>query len=549
MLIDALSGSIASLFGAPASTGAAPATDASGASVFGPAALLSLGTVDTGPMSGLYNAVGQALGAGVSAAQNNLSRGDRRALSDAQKLIEQRLYGEARMLLTPLVSRNKANPEVLAALGSVELAQREYGKAEALLSRAVALAPGQGYESQLDRARLLQKDDETVFRRVRVMLGSPDGRQEGADVLAALVRRSPQRNDWRLLLARTYVEQRQGETALYHYESAIQRADDVELSQIASDLGKLTKVAPKASYLRQLLGRTQLRQGRFDDARQTLELAEQLAQDGGVGIRTDRAKLEAAVGRKRLSEGEISVALEHLLDAKGLDASVPEVSIGLAEAYLARGRERAAVGAGADAVSDYRTAVRELGPRGDAELRERIARSAYTLGLNLSRRREAAGDDIGIEATAFQAAYDTEPTNLQYRRRLASTRNAIGDQYFNDGEYTDAAASYKRAWELERGNTTYRDNAVAAYVTVGNEALGELRYDAAVAAYQEARRIDPTSTAARTKLAAGYAARGEHLVTEQGFAQAAADFREAYTLEPENETYRALYETYQAYLD
>ncbi len=149
--------------------------------------------------------------------------------------------------------------------------------------------------------------------------------------------------------------------------------------------------------------------------------------------------------------------------------------------------------------------------------------------------------------TVFQTAYDLDPENKTYKRKLAETRNAIGDQLYATGKYQEAAQSYNRARELYKYDKTYKANTINAFVKYGDERAANLNYGDAIEAYRQAYLVDTYNAEVKQKLATQYNARGLDYVSWEKYKLAALDFKEALRLFPGNAEYQANYNRYSAW--
>ena len=467
-------------------------------------------------------------------------KAEEEAVKQAFDYINQGQCDAARTLMNNLLSENKTNAAAVQALGYADLGQGKYEEAEQLFLKAHALNPTAGYDNDARNARILQGDDETVLTRARSMVASSAQRDEGIRILITLTQRSPNYAAAHISLGESLLQAGEGPNGLLQFSSALRTADSNQLSQLETRLEALAKTNPSSAFIRQLIGKTQLRQGRFEAAVGTLTRAMQMSEDP-IGYQEALAEAHVGVGRQFLTQGDITGALASFEQAEQLDPTGHETQLALGEGYVARAQQYARRGNYASAAADYRSAADLLPQGGYDTLREQAAAGAYAVGRALERGRIAAGEEIDSEALAFQAAYDLDSTNLTYKRKLAETRNAIGDELFAAGEYDDAAHAYARAHELFVYDKTYQENTIKAFVAYGDERLYNLNYTDAIEAYRQAFRVDTTDWDTKQKLASTYNARGLDYVDSDDYAKAAADFKSALRLFPDNSTYQANY--------
>jgi tetratricopeptide (TPR) repeat protein len=462
------------------------------------------------------------------------------AIKQAFDLIDQGQYTSARQLMNDLLSENKTNAAALQALGYVEQGEKNYAKAERLFLQANAFAPDVGYDQDAANARLLQKNDATVYNQASAMVKTSTRRADGLRLLIALTERSPDFTAAHLTLGDALLDTGDGTNGLMQYNTAVQTAAQTELGEVERRLVALAESAPSAPFVQSLLGKVQLRQERYDAALQSLNKAASLSQSAAA-YSPDLARAYVGIGRARLAQGDLAGALESLTTARTYSPTGAEVKTALAEAYVERAERNAAAHSYSAALADYSRIASLLNGAGNDALRKQAAASAYSTGLQVQRSRIAAGGEIDAELLAFQAAHDLAKDNLTYKRTLATDRVALGDQHAAAGELEEAAGSYQAAHELFKYDATYRQKALAAWTAFGDEQMAATDYTDAVRAYSAAYKLDTTNTASRQKLADSYTARGQDYVYFKQWTQAVADFKNALQLFPDNATYQANY--------
>lgn len=513
--------------------------------VFGPASLLSLGSAARGADDGLASTLAaiQFRGTPAPTLSPKQQAAEKKLIQQAFNLIDSARAHEARELIADAVRKAPGRATLIHVQGMIEMAAGEWAKAETYFRKAAAIDPSLGSLDEADNARALQQDDAVVLTRAQRLLARRDTRAAGHRLLDALTTRSPRNTEALLVKADALARDGSSIKSLVTYARAVATADEEQLLRLEARFAELVRRTPNDAFAHNLLGKVYLRLGRNDAALASLEQASRLAVDPSA-YRGDEALAHVAIGRERLQRGNLAEALASLERAAALAPGDASVRLARAEAFAARAESRARHGDEAAAIADYERAARDARSAGDAAaaLRERIARSAYSLGRRLEARRMAAGDEVGQEVVAFQTAYDLDPENTTYRRKLAETRRVMGDELMARGNYADAAGAYRRAYELERGNVAYRDLAIGAYRADGDQKLAQLRYDEAIAAYRLAFRLDGQSGVSRSKLADAYNRAGLNARdNDRNRARAAEYFREALHLFPDNQEYRDNY--------
>jgi tetratricopeptide (TPR) repeat protein len=550
------------LFGTSSGTTGAAGAASTTTSLFGPAAILSLGQDTSGgadysnlvaPLPALPNnlpiiwqfdlaSVLNPTVSGVSSTprSDEQQKADDEAVKQALDYINAGETDKARELMNNLLAQNKTNAAAVQTLGQAELTDGRYQKAEQLFLKAHVLDPTAGYDKDAQNARTLQEDDATVLERARAMVATALRRNDGVRLLIALTKRTPGSAEAHMLLAEGLAQEKDEVNALLEYHTAIRTADPMQLAQIGSQLRAMADRHPDVAYIRQLIGKVELRQERYGDAVQTLTLANKLSGDQPQ-YEDDLSKAYVGLGRQRLADGDINAAMANFQQAQDLRPTELQVKEASAQGYVARAELRVQQLAYSDALADYQKAADLLGKSANKDLRERAAHGAYALGLQLQRQRVAAGGNVDGEVVAFQAAYDLDNKSTTYRHRLAETRAAMGDQYLADQNYKAAAYAYQRAHVLYKYDATYKQKTIDAFVAWGDQQALGLVYDTMIQAYGEAYKLDTTNVANKQKLAEAYNARGLDYRFFQKWKLAVADFKEALHLFPDNAGYQANY--------
>ncbi|MBN1511324.1 MAG: tetratricopeptide repeat protein [Phycisphaerae bacterium] len=451
-------------------------------------------------------------------------------------------HDQARSILNELLKEDPMNAMAVHAMGAVEMDLQEYEKAEKLFLKAHYLDADRGADADARNAHLLQNDDDSVFSKARQMVSSADTLEQGIRLLVNLTDRAPTHTEAHMLLGESLLKEADVVNGLQQFNRALVTADASQALRIENRMNELVEMAPEQAYLHHLLGKAQLAQGKYEEAVTTLAHATELA-DGEDFYGADRARALVGLGRRMLSSHDISGAIRRFEEAAVQNSLDADVKVALAEGYTARARYKLRLGSEEAAIQDFSLAARKLGSDGDESLRRQIAISAYVAGLAVSAERQQAGEDIDAEVVAFQVAYDMNPENATYKRKLADTRSAMGDQFMADKEYAKAAAAYSKAYALYKNDTTYKQNTINAYRLQGDEEMEDRQFDKAIATYRKAYLIDTNDKVSKESLAAAYNARGLRYMEDKKWGLAAADFREALALVPQNTTYQDNYDS------
>jgi tetratricopeptide (TPR) repeat protein len=518
-------------------------------SAFGPTALLSLAqgtpaSVVAYDYTELVRAAAQIRSPITPQISQKQRKAEQETIKQATALRLNSRYDDARRLLEALLAKNPSNGLAVHGLGAIELDLGNYEKAEQYFHKAHHLAPEHGFDRDAANAEILQHDDAYVLEQARRLTERGETRDDATRLLVALTRRSPSNAVARTLLAENLIRSGDAARGLAEYQLAISSADRGQLEQIESKLASLVEVAPRAAYLRNLLGQTELKLGKPEQAAETLALATRLS-DNDPLYQADEALAHVALGREALDRNDLLAAMSAFKTAQSLDPRGDEVKLGLAEGYMARGLWRMRIGDPGRAIDELSSAKSVLGTIENADLRGRIAEAFYRAGCILEQRRLSSGDKVGDEIVAFQAAYDLDPENLTYRNKLAETHSLIGDEFLAEGNHRDAAYAYQAAYEVNSNEETYKGNAISAFLAWGDERSAAYDHHQAITAYQAAYDLDESNETAKFSLAEAFNTRGlfYRSLGADFYEQARNDFLAALNLYPDNEDYQDNYDS------
>lgn len=541
MRVDTATFGLAALNAVTGGVASGVGSSAAGTS-FGPAALLSIsGAVAPSALDGLYSAIGRSLSgrATISAPKNSAKQKEiAKQIKDALDASDHGRISDARKQMADLARANPGDAATAQAQGAVEIAAGDYKSAEKFFRKADVLDPSLNAQQDLQTALALQKDDKTALAQADRWLNDEDTRASGKALLELLAKRSPRNADIRIKLGDVALAGKDELNGLLNYARAMGVADQAQLGRLEDKFRTLLSRTKQGAFVENLLGKTQLKLGKLDEALATLHDAT-VKSEGRPEYQSDEAVALVAIGRDQLSRGNVASAMSNFDEAYHLDPSSDDVHLARAEGLTARARGREQAGDYNRAIDDFESAAREANRKGGEALRKQIASGVYDVGRRLQSRRERNGDDIGKEVAAYQAAYDIDPSNTTYRDRLAASRVALGDQYAADGDDKNAAASYKRAVDLVPRNDGYRTKAIEAYNRYGADAIHNLRFDDAITAYRNAYDLDKHSEATKSTLAGVYDQAGVYYRDQGDRGRAEKYFAEAVHLYPNNADYRA----------
>jgi tetratricopeptide (TPR) repeat protein len=456
------------------------------------------------------------------------------AIENALEALNAGDHDFARAAANAVLKENPTNAAAVHVLGSVALAEQDYEAAEQLFRKAHAISPTVGYDNDANNARLLQEDDSEVLRQALTMTRTPLRREEGIRVLMSLTDRSPDNNEARIALGDALLESGDGNNGLMQYSTAIRDADSAQLNQLEDRLAELHDEAPESTFVMHLLGKIELKRGNYDEAIQIIQRAADQAEDA-TPYYYDLAKAYVGVAHERMDRGDLAGGMQSLAKAKELSPDRSDVKAALAEGHVLKAEQLAQLGDLDGALQEYSTAAGLLEvTAGTKDLRERAASSVYSLGRKLERERVDSGGEIDGEVLAYQTAYDLNSDNATYKRKLADTRVALGDQETAAGNLEQAAYAYRRAHELYENDPDYKEMTRQAFIAWGDERMASMNFGDAIDAYMEAFDLDQTDQAVKANLGEAYYQRGlDHLYWERD-KDAMEDFKNALTLFPDN---------------
>lgn len=519
-------------------------------SIFGPSTVSNLNTSGTSTtwqfdLSTAYGTSGEVPKQQVSADQQ---KAQAKTINTALEYINAGETDAARQLLDRVLDENKTHAGAVYGLAQADMKDGNYENAEQLFRKAHILNSTAGYDRYADTARILQLDDEAVYAQATAMTRAPSHLDQGVELLVNLTERSGDFSAAHAALGEALLQQGDGMNGLLQYDAAVRTAKPNELGSLMTELHGLRERYPSSAFITQLVGKVELKQGRFDDALQTLKHANDLA-DNDPAFHRSLAEAYVGVGREKLEHGDISGAMASFDLAREYHPSGVDVKHAQGEALLARAEQRTRLHDYNEALDDYREAVNLIAKGTGNDIREQAAHGAYRISRALEQRIDSGKAELGDQARALQIAHDLEPENKTYSKKLAEVRNAIGDEYTAEGDLEAAAGAYLRAHELDPHDETYEQNAINAWVAWGDERAASFNHDDAVAAYRKAWSLDTDNTAIKQKLADAYYNRGlDHLSWERQ-EDAARDFREAHHLFSDNADYEYQYNKYSAYLE
>jgi tetratricopeptide (TPR) repeat protein len=531
-------GSIGALIGAAGGTASSSSSSSAGG-LFGPSSILSLSSsAQSDPaVPDLTSLVSSAL-----AFQQPQAHGfDQEQADQFKQALALESGGDsagAQTILDQLHQQDPLNGTVIHAMGTVAFDGNDYAKAAKLFQQSDFLAPGRGYDSDAQNAKLLQQDDGKVLSAAKRMLAGSDTADQGQRLLVALTARSPSNADAQMTLAESFLKSGDAVNGLLRYQQAIENGDPDQLKQIETRMSQLADLSPKAAFVHDLLGKAQLKLGEVSDAEKSFQTAASLAEDPTT-YNSDLADAYVSEAQNKLSASDIPGAFDRLYQAQILAPDNDNLKQAFVDAYSARAAQHVHDNDLTDAVTDYQSAIANLSSNATDQQKLNLANDIYSVGRLIEAKR---GDDpVGLEASAFQSAYDLVPDNQTFKTKLAATRELAGDQFLAENNYTDAIGAYRRADYLFPGNSTYKNAFVSTLETDGDNNMAIADYGAAIDSYKEAYDTDKSNLDNKQTLADAYNTRGQNYMTLGEYDLAAADFQQAMSLYPNNEDYQNNY--------
>ncbi|MCG3138126.1 MAG: hypothetical protein HJJLKODD_01986 [Phycisphaerae bacterium] len=246
-----------------------------------------------------------------------------------------------------------------------------------------------------------------------------------------------------------------------------------------------------------ILGRTQQRLGKFQEALQSLEKASDIVQAAGLTENpyiTEEANIYASYGQQKLAEGQYTTAVQYFEEAKALDPTNEDIKFGLAAVKVQLAKDYINKGLDLKARSMLGQATALLGD--DESLDKEIGQAYYRLGLRARAK--------GMDETAtldFERAYDRDPKISGLKQDLADLYvgsaneilSTVGDiSELDKGDFEDLVDYYQKAFDLFSTRSDYRQQLGWALDEYGQKLMNTYeKYGEAVDVLKRATELYP----------------------------------------------------------
>ncbi len=414
-------------------------------------------------------------------------------------------FQQAKAHTQELLQRDVNDPTAYHLLGRIAQAEGDQETAIEHLQRASQLAPeSDRIAGDLFVTRQLLRSDTEVLETASQLVAHRDSALQGQQLLFELAKRTPRQAETYLQLAEGFRTLNLPVQQLGVLGVALEEGNQDDLKILEGKIKDFINENEPVGLAYSLLGRTQQKLGRFDDAIQSLETAVGIAPE--VRRYTgELANVYATVGNIALGQGDLPAAQFRFETARDLDPLDAYLKFGLAAVFLSQAREkinqgleiaarsllgRATALLGNDKSFDKELAVSylRLGHRALSDTMEGLAQlnfeAAFERNPNLSGLRRLLTDryrengqnvldaksyadmttnDFETVVDNFQKAVDTDPTRSSFKSSLGNELNEFGLKLMNDNnDYEQALEMFGRARALFPENATYKSNYEAA---------------------------------------------------------------------------------------
>ena len=477
-----------------ASGGSTSATSSSSTSFFGPAFLLGGSASSKNTTSGLYTALGDAVGglsSNAAAAWTTYSTAAneerRAALESAATLIDAGDTAGGREEAQALLDKNPRDPAALSIVAHSYLKEQNYKEAERYYARALAFLPSNAsLQSSLQNVRTLQRSDDDVLAEAKHKLASPQTLTDGLRLLFYLTERSPDNAEAYLAMADGFQAAGKPLQVLGSLQEALAAADDAdELNGVITRAQAFVDRYGQVGLGHNVLGRALLKAGRSDEAIRELKIATERAAEN-VAYADDLASAYVERAEDHVQAGRMSSAKADLDTAFSINPSDSKYREVAARLSLAQA-EREMTG------YRYSRALFQLNRAysaapDDESFRKRLS-AAY---VRLARYYHNNGDE-NIARDAYKKAYDLDSSSSAARRYAAQLSHEKGLDYLSKTIYVKAIEDLEYAYQAERANATYKEDLSRAYHRYGLELLRQDELDDAICYMEKAFALAPTN--------------------------------------------------------
>lgn len=485
-----------------------------GQSGFGPAAIIELGVKTFGNVPG-YNALVNSSNNLTSILQAKLSSPNgpapiysRKQAEELNEIITAAAaalgagdFAEAKQRTQELLGRDINSPTAYHLLGRIASAEGDSQAAIGHLQWASQLAPESArIAGDLFNARQLLRDDHEVLETASQLVKNRGSALTGSKLLFELAKRTPLQGQTYLQLAESFKTLDLPIQQLGALGVVLEEGTQDDLAVLESKIKQFITDNEPVGLAYSVLGRTQQKLGRFDEALTSLESAIDIAPEVRQ-YSEELANVHATLGNIALGKGELEVAEYRFQKAREFDPLNGDLKFGLAAVFVSQAKEKITFGLdnaarsllgratallGTDEALDQELAVAyfRLGQRALDDNLDGLARVNFESALkhnpdlaglkrNLADIYRTEGQDIlDAESYAdmstkdfetvvdnFQDAFDLFSTRASYKTTLASNLNEFGLKLMNENtDYKRALEMFGRARELYPDNTTYKSN-------------------------------------------------------------------------------------------
>ena len=247
-------------------------------------------------------------------------------------------FQQAKAHTRELLQRDVNNPTAYHLLGRIAQAEGDQKTAIEHLQRASQLAPeSDRIAGDLFVARQLLRSDTEVLETASQLVANCSSALQGQQLLFELAKRTPRQAETYLQLAEGFRTLNLPVQQLGVLGVALEEGSQDDLKILEGKIKDFISENEPVGLAYSLLGRTQQKLGRFDDAIQSLQTAVGIAPE--VRRYTgELANVHAALGNIALGKGDLSAAQFRFETARDLDPLDADLKFGLAAVFISQGK-------------------------------------------------------------------------------------------------------------------------------------------------------------------------------------------------------------------
>ncbi len=453
----------------------------------------------TGPASSLTSALNTTLGQQfrpVPAPQQIFSQKQADALNaaigSAVEALNAGNFASAAEHAQTLLRQDSANPIAYHLMGRIASEKGDLDLAIDHFERAASLAPDNDrFANDAFNARQLRSGEQHALATGAALVRRPDQAEDGLRLLYELGRRSERNGEIFLHIAKGLETLELPTSQLKTFEAVLEEGTRDDLTVLEGELKRFIADHVPVGLAHSILGRTQFRLGKIQDAIQSLEQARAIAPET-QRYTTELAEVHASAGSGALARGDLSTARHRFTLAHELDLTNAEFTVGLAAVHVSVAKRSLDNSLENNARINLNRAATIL--RDDSGLDTEMGQAYYRLG-----KRSLAEGHTTVALDDLQKAYDRSPDLVGLGRVLADTHRTAADLVISEDEdgdlnteqYARIVEHHRKAFDISPLRSSFRTDLAAALNDYGLKLLNDNHdYDNALAAFKEASELD-----------------------------------------------------------